>query len=291
MSSGINLLPAEITIDTLVLRSDDGELQWGFESIEGWHNGPGIDVDQVQRVVSHGQFAQVGHRTGRTITVNGWVLGTTRAPVAGALRDLDAVLADGGFSTFTVHDDDEGTLTTTVQLLDRLQVDWTSPTEARFQIQLLAPDPYRYGETTSDSTSFAMDAVGTGLVFPLFPDGVLDFGALGDPGTATVSNAGTATASVIFRVTGPGPTAGFRITDTTTGKSITYLGSLPAGSELVLDGRDGSVVIDGIADRSGDTLVEAWPTIPAGGQRDFLFEPLSGSTAAVLTAEATATYW
>lgn len=287
--SVVDTLPAQITIDSLVLGALDGDVAWGFESIDGWHNGPGVQVDQEQRIVSHGQFGQPGHRTGRTITVNGWVLGDTRGPVAAALRELDAVLADGQFSTFTVDDVDEGVLSATVQLLDRLQVDWSTPTEARFQIQLLAPDPYRYGAVSSDSTGFAMDAVGAGLVFPLFPGGVLDFGALGDPGIASVSNAGTASASVVFRVAGPAD--GFTITDTTTGKRVTYLGDLPAGSELVLDGRDGSVVIDGVADRSGDTVVEAWPVLGAGQSRDFLFAPLGGTTAAVLTTETTATYW
>lgn len=137
-----------------------------------------------------------------------------------------------------------------------------------------------------------MAPVGAGLVFNLFPSpGTLDFGAQGSTGSLTVFNAGNAPASVKFTVTGPTPDGGFVIVDAATCKTITYLGAVPDGSTFVLDGSDGSVVIDGIADRLGDTVVEAWPTVGAGMSRDFSFTSLGATTASVLTAEVTATYW
>lgn len=283
--------PAQIVVAGRTLVTDDGDARWSIQEIDGWYNGPGIEVTQEQRDVHHGQFAQAGRRTGRTVTISGVVDTDTRATAAAAVSTINSLLADGSFDQIEVADDDEGTLWATVQLLDRPQIDWSDGTKVRYQLQVLAPDAYRYGDVAADTTGFAMDPEGAGLVFPLFPDGVLDFGPLGEPGIATVSNPGTATAPVIFTVTGPAPAAGFVITDTETGKKITYLGDLPDGSVLVLDGSDGSVVIDDVADRSGDTIVEAWPQIPAGQTRDFLFEPLSGTSAAELTVSCTATYW
>lgn len=283
--------PGQITVDGVVLNIEDGDTTWVFDKIEGWHEGPGIDVETEQRTTSHGEFAQDGHRTGRTITISGWVMGSFRATVAAAVRRLSSVLADGGFGTFELADDDEGTLTATVQLFATPKVVWDKQTYAEFQLQFHAPSSYRYGATASASTGFAAPAAGAGAVFPAFPGGVMDFGPLGDPGLVSVANNGTASAPVKFIVTGPGPAGGFTITDVTTGKKITYLGDLPAGSELVLDGADGTVVIDGIADRSGDTIVEAWPTIPKQSERSFLFEPLSSTSAALLTVQCVSTYW
>jgi hypothetical protein len=129
------------------------------------------------------------------------------------------------------------------------------------------------------------------MVFDLFPGGFMDFGPLPDFGTLSIQNPGTADASPVFTVAGPSPSGGFTITDTGTGRSITYLGVVPAGSVLTIDSSTGAVVLDGVADRFGDALVEAWPVVPARSSRAFLFEPLSSATDAQLTATVTAAYW
>ncbi len=286
--------PATITIDTLNLNYvDDLGVEWAFSGIDGWHDGPTVGVDQIQRIVAHGQFPQSGHRGGRPITIEGWIGSRvdSRAAVASAVETLISVLADGAFGTFTFEDDDRGPLTTRVQLLERPSLDWSVKAFCRYQLAFLAPDPYRYGATAAVSTGFAAAPVGAGMVFPLFPSGVMDFGVLGVVGTGSVRNNGTASSAVVFTITGPAPVDGFTITDTTTGKRITYLGDLPTGSTLVMDGSDGSVVINGTADRLSETLIDSWPTIAAGAEHPFLFEPIGAPTAAVLTISTTSTYW
>ena len=291
MSVQFERVPIMITIDTIDLnaRDDDGT-EWVFDNLEGWHEGGGMEVQQEQRTVSHGHFPQAGHRRSIAPTVTGWVYNESRALVAAAMDKLAALLADGQFASFAVKDDDTGIKTATVQRLG-LSSDWIDPLVMRFQLQLLSTSPYKYGSTSSDSTGFGSAPVGAGLVFDLFPGGTLDFGAQGTSGTVTVINEGTATAPVKFTVEGPTPPEGFMIIDADTGKTITYLGAVPSDSTLVLDGHDGTVVIDGVADRLGDTIVQAWPTIGPGTSRDFLFVSLGGSTAAVLTADVVATYW
>lgn len=284
--------PTGVVVDGLDLNNIEATgLVWEFKSIDGWINGPGVNVDQTQRVVDHGQFFQRGHRTGKTLSIVGYIKGA-RALVAEGIDRLNAVLADGGLGLFQFTDVNLGLRWTYVQLLGAPLIPWDGSPTVKYQLQLLAPDPYKYGATSSASTGFGAAPVGAGLVFNLFPSpSTLDFGAQGTTGTVTISNPGTAESSVKFTVVGPTPSGGFVITDESTGKTITFLGAVPSGSVLVLDGSDGSVVIDGSADRLGDTIVQAWPQIPAGGSRDFLFTPLGGSTAALLTAETTATYW
>lgn len=284
--------PTHVIVDGLDLNNvEDNGLVWEFTSIDGWHDGPSTFVEQDQRI-SHGQFAQPGRRGGRTITVRGKLAAEDRALVADGIDRLNALLADGGFGTFEFVDRTQGSRWAMVQLLGAPLPAWSGGPIAFYQLQLLAPGSYKFGATSSDSTAFGSAPVGAGLVFNLFGSpSTLNFGAQGTTGTVTISNDGTAPASVKFTVAGPTPVGGFEIVDVSTGKRITYLGSVPSGSELVLDGATGTVVIDGTADRLGDTIVDAWPQIPAGGSRDFLFNPLGGSTAALLTAECIATYW
>lgn len=290
--------PGVITVGGLTFNQVDGNgVEWVFNTIDGWHDGPSVSVDQADRIVSHGIFSQPGHRGGRTITVGGWIYSDERALAASAVDSLTALLADGSSDTFTFSDADQGDRWVDVQLLATPDIAWddegaTDGHLCYFQIQLLASDAYRYGSISSAPTGFGSAPVGAGLVFNLFPSpGSLDFGPQGSTGSLTVSNSGNATASVKFTVTGPTPDGGFVITDALTGKTITYLGSVPSGSTLVLDGADGSVVLDGNADRLGDTIVQAWPTLDGGQSRDFLFTSLGGTTASVLTAEVVATYW
>jgi hypothetical protein len=285
--------PGRINLAGLTFNAiDDNGVTWAFDRIDGWHDGPSIDVPQVQRIVSHGQFAQAAHRGGRQITVEGWVKAEDRGLVATAVQSLATLLADGGFGTFEFEDDNVGTQWTTVQLLETPDLDWdTDRFTCRFQLALLASSPYKFGVESTASTAFAAEPAGVGLVFPLFPDGDLDFGPLGDVGQASVTNFGTASAPVVFAITGPTPTLGFVITDTVTGGRIQYLGQVPTGATLVIDSGAASVLIDGTADRLGDTIVDSWPLIPPGETRAFLFQPNGSATAATMTVSTTSTYW
>lgn len=291
----MNLSPGTISVGGLTLNQFDtpdieSEVLWLFDDVDGWHDGASVEVDSQARVISHGQFGQAGRRGGRTITVSGNMVAPDRAQAGDAVDVLSSVLAGGEFGRFDFHDVDQGWRWTMVQLAATPDIAWDTEKHFRFQLQFLAPDSYRYGQTSSASVGFAASS-GSGAVFDAFPDGVMDFGPLPDFGTLSVQNPGSAAAAPVFTVSGPSPSAGFVITDVSTGRRITYLGVVPDGSVLTLDGSDGSVLLDGVADRLGDALVEAWPVVPARSTRTFLFEPLSGATSAQLTASVVATYW
>lgn len=293
--------PAKIEIEGLLptLNSTDEDgVEWVFDTIQGWTGGAGVEVDRQQRTFGHGEFAQPGRRTGRPITVGGWVYCADDTMVARATDTLAAALADGSFGVLTVTDDRLGPRWAHVQLVGTIDDDWSKPNLYEFQLQLLAPEPYKYGALSEASTGlFDADFDGQGLVFDgasttLAFEPSLDFGATPvDSGSISLENVGTAAANVRFVVEGPTPDGGFAITDQQTGLSIFYYGVVLAGNTLVLDGRNGSILLNGTTDRYGDALVEAWPTIPPGSTRDFLFVPLADTSAATLTGSAYATYW
>lgn len=284
--------PIGLTVGGIELTADPTPgVDWGLEKLEGWYEGADIAASNQRRSNSHGTFAQQGLAGGKAITVDGFVSSRDRIFLTDAIELISATLADGSFGTMTVYDEDLGYRWAPVQRVGTPSIDQDSePNVVKFQLQFFAPDAYRYGQSSTASTGFAA-ASGSGMVFPLFPDGVMDFGPLPVSGVVTVQNPGSAAASLVLSVSGPSPDAGFVIVDVTTGKRITYLGVVPAGSTLTLDSATGSVLLDGVADRLGDALVEAWPLVPAQSSRSFSFEPLGSATASELTVSVVATYW
>lgn len=290
----MDLSPGTITVGGLTLNEldmpDENDTLWLFDEVDGWHDGASVEVESSPRTVTHGMFGQVGRRGGRTITVNGNMVAPDRAQAGDAVDLLSSLLADGEFGRFDFYDVDQGWRWATVQLAATPDIAWDTETHVKFQLQFVAPDSYRYGQTSSDTIGFAASS-GAGMVFDLFPGGVMDFGPLPDFGVVSVQNTGTAPSSPVFAVAGPTPDGGFAITDVSTGRRNTFLGVVPEGSVLTLDSSDGSVLLDGVADRGGDALIEAWPTVPARSVREFLFEPLGSATPAELTASVVSTYY
>lgn len=289
------LSPGTIAVGGLTLNEtempDESDMLWLFDDVDGWHDGPSVEFDSESRVLANGQFGQPGRRGGRMITVSGNLIAPTRAQAADGVDRLAAVLADGDFGRFDFYDIDQGWRWAMVQIAATPDVSWATEKRVKFQLQFFSPDAYRYGQTSTASVGFAA-ASGSGMVFDLFnPDGFLNFGPLPSFGTLTVQNPGTAPSSPLFTVTGPTPAEGFTITSVATGKRITFLGSVPDGSVLALDPSDGSVLLQGVADRLGDTLVEAWPVVPPRSVAEFLFEPLGSATSAELTTSVLATYY
>lgn len=272
---------------------DANDATWVFDTITGWHSGPGVELQQTQRAVGHGQFTRKGRRTGRQVIVSGHVYADSRAPVEQASRTLAALLAGGSTERFYFNDADGPTLWANVQLADAPRMEWDGKNWFKYQLTLLAPDAFRYGDTSTASTGFASDPVGVGLVYPLYtPDGVANYGPLPTSnGVATVANAGSADASPVFTIAGPSPVGGFSITDVSTGHRLRFLGVVPEGSTLVIDASDGSALLDGTGDRSGDLIVSRWPVVGPGELVSFRFAPESSTSAAVLTVDVVSTYW
>lgn len=241
---GLTVGPIELTANAT------SGVDWALLKLEGWYEGADISAPNQDRPTSPGQFAQAGRPGGKAITVNGEVWSKDRVFLTDAMETISATLADGSFAQMTVYDEDMGYRWAMVQRVGRPSFDPDDePDVLKFQLQFFAPDAYRYGQTSAATAGFAA-ASGSGMVFPLFnPAGFMSFGALPGNSVASVQNPGTAPSSPVFAVTGPTPTGGFVIIDRRTGKRITFLGSVPEGMTLTLDASDGSVLLEGVADR------------------------------------------
>lgn len=289
--STIATTAASITLTTgmeLVLQPGTNQV---LTDIKGWHNSPGVRRNSTPRLWAHGNFSERGWRDARLISVQGFIFCDNRADAAAMTDTLNAALADGAEGTFTVLDSDLGNRWAKVYMIGTPTVDWDGNEHIYFAIDMEAPDPRKYGLLATAGTPVA--APGGGLAWDLFSTaaatGVLDFGAAGAAGTVTFSNPGTADTAPALKVSGYAP--GFTITNVATGARLTYTGTVLAGQYVLLNASDGSVLLNGYADRSGALARREWSMIPGNGSATFLFESVGADANAALTLEAYPAWW
>lgn len=258
-------------------------------SLEGWYSPAGTRRSETERLWAHGSFSERGWREQRVISVGGHIYTDTRAAAAEMTDELSAVLADGTAGEFIVDDANLGRRSATVYLTGAPTVDWQGGLDIIFAIDMVAPDPRKYGVLVTSTTGAA--SPGGGLVFDLFTGdnaGVLDFGGAGNPGTVTFENIGTADTAPVFTVTGYA--LSFTITEVTSGARLIYSRPVPAGQSLVLNAADGSVLLDGYADRSAYLTRREWTRVNGKTRATYLFES-PGNAGATLQIGAKPAWW
>ena len=258
--------------------------------IEGWHGSAGIRRNQTDKLWQHGQFSERGYKTARVITLGGHIETQTRAEAAQLVDTLAAIMGDGELGTFTVNDVDQGTRWAPVQLEGAVEIDWDSGLEIDVTVDMSSPDPWKYGLAASYTTPKA--APGGGLdndpsLFNTDTD-VLDFGDAGDAGLIVIQNTGTAPAPLIISAAGYWPASGWTMTEVNTGRRLVYAAANIAEDFVRLDSSDGTVLLNGLSDRSINLTVREWPELTPG-QNTFLFE--AGSDAYPLFTITAAPAW
>ena len=273
----------------------------GWVDLTGLDEMPDVIASDVQRPTAHGVWAGDDYTGARTISwdveIQEWD-GTSFGAALAAYRRVMVPRPDPQdlVPLWSFLPDRGGPIRWDVRVRrHRVNTDLAYTLGvARAAAQLSAPDPVGYGPGGVVSTAFAQQS--GGLQFDLFTDGTvitgsLEFGPAGSTGRNRVDNAGTAPLWVAHRITGPTPDAGFEVVDITTGRRLRYVGVVPAGSVLDIDTGEGSVTLDGVADRTGLLTVSEWTPVPAGGSTEFAFLPLSAATSAVLETAFASAWW
>lgn len=119
--------------------------------------------------------------------------------------------------------------------------------------------------------------------------GFLDFGLQGESALIVMDNPGNAETWAVHVIDGP-VVDGFEIVDIPTGRRLRWVGDIPEGMSLTIDTRTGSVLLDDVADRSGQLVVREWAPVPPGGTSVGFF-PLETYTSARLTSTWAPGWW
>lgn len=276
------------TFDGMVFGREDSAALYKVFRWDGWFGSPGVRADKTDRLWGHGTFSDRGWRDARLIIIEGNAHFDTEQAALEGYNRLMAAGAEGTYHTLTVEDSLFGTLTATVRLANEVVVDWLMPGVLSYQLQLLSPDPRKYGPAIRESTGVAV--AGDGLQWDLFTTGPgLDFGNPGDPGTVTITNPGTADTSQRFTLTGSAPN-GFTIRYIPTDAVLQYSTPLALGETLVLNSSDGTAQLNGYADRAAKLTRRDWVRLGKGQTGVWLLDA-PGSTNLRMEVEVLPAWW
>ena len=284
---------ASTTIDVVwngLTMSHEGPYKVG--RISGWDELPAPRLDEVNRPNAHGAFDAPVWAGAKHVVVEGYCIDQNSRDAL--LTGLGATFSYGGDValaplqvTFAGR-----TLTSQARLLRFGTVlDMYGVGHFKWQAEWFCPDPQRYGPTLTASTGIGGGGT-QGLAFPLFDvTGNLEFGALGTPGTVTVTNTGSSPAWPTFKVDGQ-VTGGFVLAELATGKVLRWDSDVPTGTSVVMNSLTGAVSFAGVAGYDGALTTRQWWPIPAGGSSTVQFSSLgSPNVGALLTVSWATAYW
>lgn len=221
--------------------------KYTMRDIAGWFGPPPEKTQVIERPNADGAFGQERfYRAARPITLSGLVLGDGDG-FADWLA-LSALMSAGVPQMLTVTDP-TGSKSALVKIVGSgSDLQPLVNGMAQYVLSLLAFDPVKYGPLRELVTGLPVE--GGGLEYPLHdPAGALFYGANGELGRVTVSNAGTAKTFPVVTVTG-GMADGFFIQRLDTGDVVRYDRVVPLGTDVSIDMRTGAVVVDGTSDGS-----------------------------------------
>lgn len=234
--------------------------------IEGLLDTPELRSSDRQRLRRHGLIPGDDFLNGRTITVTFEVFGEDQATFNEAVERFQGAL---------VPCDDEAPLYFRIpgvagggkRLINCRPRRLSMPVDLDFfyrlplaTVQFYATDPLIY-EGTEQSAISTLPTAGGGLEFDLTFDAV--FGAVSTGGTIAATNEGTFDTSPVFRI--DGPVTNPRIENVTTGKVLSFTGTIPEGQYLLVDVDARTVLLNGTASRYSWIDRDAvWWDLPPG---------------------------
>ncbi|WP_053649893.1 MULTISPECIES: phage distal tail protein [unclassified Streptomyces] len=261
---------------------------YGWESLSGWEDSPGLDSGTVPRSDGHGAYPGRLLAQSRTITLDGLAIRTEPGRMGAAVRELSAATAlrDDELPLVVQLDDSPPLLVWARCLRRAVPVGaggYALGLVTGGALQFEATDPRRHGLIEQQAET-ALPAPEPGLDWRTTPGPErllypLDFGAPGSTGALRSVNEGDAPAhpSVTFR----GPVSLPSLTNVRTGEVIEYDIDLAADDTLLVDTREGTVTLNGSTSRLYTATARSVPEpvfILPPGATSLAFRAAPGST-------------
>lgn len=267
---------------TLAGTEDSTGVTWSLDgpSSSDWWAPSGSTIQVVQKPRSSGAWAGDAYETAAHYVLAGLV----SAPNAAAMRDaLDRLWSAASIKdTILTVVEDAGSRWATVRREDRPSITMVHPLLAKFSIQLVAPDPRRFGPDVTAST--ALPSTTGGLTVPFTVPFTIS--ATTVTGQIALTNPGTVNGPVSLRISGP--VTGPIVTHVASGRSLVFSSSitLGAGEWLDVDAEAMSVLANGQSSRNGWVTSRGWPLFEPGANT-YAFTAASFSAGALLTVTGT----
>ena len=262
-----------ITLNT----TDEFGVQWILEKFEGWDS-PASTLSLTRRARGHGATGSEPFLQPRVMTLSGLIAAPT--PAAGVAA-RDRLAAAVSLDPFTLLVGEPGLVRSAqVQRQDQVIMSRVGPSDTVFSVQIVAPDPLKYGDLVT-ATTLLPSSTG-GLTYPVtYP---VTYTGVSNSGVVRVVNEGNTQAPVWLRIDGPVPAGGWTVTHVGKKQSLTFASSLAltSGEFVTVDMENREILAQGQAPRAGYVTSRGWFSLDPG-VNDIAFSAQNYSPTAQLT--------
>lgn len=247
---------------------DDNRCEWHvtFQDVSGLFDGVASTLKTSEKVMTDGWYGNLPRLQGRTITIEGHIIGRCTESCITAWNAFKSVLDTDGM-LLIVRLGDIGYQVRVWQSGSAPLVKWEGVNILRFSLGLTSLSPYLYGLNSVSGISSLPEASG-GMTFPYGfegSDGSLSQWAWSETavnGKVVLSNDGTAPSPVMIRI--DGPVVNPQVVHVGSGHVIAFGMSLGSGHYATINGVTHEILIDGTDPARGRVTRREWSQAEPG---------------------------
>lgn len=247
---------------------DDGGCEWHvtFQDVSGLFDGVASTLKTSEKAMSDGWYGNLPRLQGRTITIEGYIIGRCTESCVRSWNAFKTVLASRDMTLVARL----GGVSRQVQVLQSgsaPMVKWAGVNMLKFSLGLTSLSPYLYGlESVFGSTG--LPSMSDGMTFPygfeldgvsvspwVWSENVVS-------GRVSLINVGTAPGPLVIRI--DGPVVNPRVTHAGSGHVMAFNMSLGIGHYVIMNGLTHEILVDGTDPARGRVVRREWSQAEVG---------------------------
>nr|UVX83572.1 MAG: tail protein [Bacteriophage sp.] len=237
-----------------------------FQDVSGLFDGVASTLHTESKAMTDGWHGNLPRLQGRTITIEGHIIGRCTESCITAWNAFKSVLDTGGM-LLTARLGDIGRQVRVWQSASAPLVKWAGVNVLRFSVGLTSLSPYLYGlDSVSDSTGLPSSSGGMQFPYHFEEPGVSLSSWMWSEevvsGQVALSNVGTAPSPVMIRI--DGPVVNPQVSHVGSGHTIAFRVSLGSGHYVTMNGVTHEILIDGTDPARGRVTRREWSQAEPG---------------------------
>lgn len=237
-----------------------------FQDVAGLFDGVASTLHTESKAMTDGWYGNLPRLQGRTITIEGHIIGRCTESCITAWNAFKSVLDAGGM-LLTARLGDIGRQVRVWQSASAPLVKWEGVNILRFSLGLTSLSPYLYGlDSVSDSTGLPSSSGGMQFPYRFEEAGVsLSSWVWSEEvvsGNVALSNVGTAPSPVMIRIAGP--VVAPQVVHVGSGHVIAFDMTLGTGHYATINGVTHEILIDGTDPARGRVIRREWSQAEPG---------------------------
>lgn len=260
----------QLTLDGFPLYGlDDNGCEWHttFQDVTGLFDGVASTLNTSDKVMTDGWYANIPVFQGRTITVEGYIIGQCTENCLRSWDLLKRTIAGTGMR-LTASMGYVRRQTQVMQASSAPLIKWAGVNVLKYSLSLVALSPYLFSlDTVSDSTSLPQTS--GGMIFPhSFEDQSTGLGSgwvwseRVESGQVWLQNTGTAPSPVLIRI--DGPVVDPQVTHVGSGHVMAFDMSLGSGQYVLINGQTHEILVNGTDPARGRVKRREWNQAEVG---------------------------